>query len=59
MVELYSQEKADHDEQELSRTLLKNYERVEEDRRKLAESKNKLEALIYEVRDKLESEEFL
>lgn len=56
MVELYSQEKADHDEQELSRTLLKNYERVEEDRRKLAESKNKLEALIYEVRDKLESE---
>ena len=39
--------------------MLKNYERIEEDQRRLAESKNKLEALIYEVRDKLESEDFL
>ena len=42
MEELFSREKADHEEQEKSRTLLKNYERVEEERKKLAESRNKL-----------------
>lgn len=39
--------------------MLRSYEEAEENRKKLAESKNKLESLIYQGRDKLENEEFL
>lgn len=53
MVELFSMEKIDQLRQDLSRKLLKNYERVEQERNQLSESKNKLEGLIYEIREKL------
>lgn len=39
--------------------MLKNYEKAEDERKKLAESKNKLEALIYEIKHKLDNEEFM
>lgn len=39
--------------------MLKQYEKVEEEKKKLAESKNKLEALIYEIKEKLENQEFI
>jgi hypothetical protein len=35
--------------------MLKNYEKAEQKKRNLAEAKNKLEALIYETKDKLEN----
>jgi len=35
--------------------MLKNYEKAEEKKRSLSESRNKLEALIYETKDKLEN----
>lgn len=39
--------------------MLKEYEKVEDEKKKLAESKNKLEALIYQIKEKMDNQEFL
>ena len=39
--------------------MLKDYEKVEDEKKKLAESKNKLEALIYQIKEKMDNQEFL